>query len=187
MTNKSNNQKNISQPDQHGWQVRIVREGKQHSRYFAHKQYGSRQKSLKAAIRWRDLMQVVLPKRKPFFTRLASNQSTGVIGVSRAIHHDKRRDTAYLRFQVSYQQHNGRSASKTFQVGPAEQVTAEQEKHAFLTAVQFRKEYEQARLEMEHFDASRFSNWRTQQLYPTQDSSLGNSHTTAELLEKTAA
>lgn len=186
MNHKSNNQKNISQPDQHGWQVRIVREGKQHSRYFAHKQYGSRQKSLKAAIRWRDLMQVVLPKRKPFFTRLASNQSTGVIGVSRAIHHDKRRDTAYLRYQVSYQQKNGRSASKTFQVGPADRVTAEQERHAFLTAIQFRKDYEQSRLNRESFDSERFLQWRNERLY-SLEVERQNPVTEENYLEQTAA
>jgi hypothetical protein len=52
--------KHITAPDPFGFQVRIVRRGVEHSRYFSHKLWGGKKKSLKAAIRWRDQMLTVL-------------------------------------------------------------------------------------------------------------------------------
>ncbi|NOU22424.1 MAG: hypothetical protein HOO93_11690, partial [Methyloglobulus sp.] len=45
--------KHITEPDVFGYQVRIVRRGKESSRYFSHKLWGSKNRSLKAAITWR--------------------------------------------------------------------------------------------------------------------------------------
>jgi hypothetical protein len=42
--------KHITEPDVFGYQVRIVRRGKESSRYFSHKLWGSKTKSLKAVI-----------------------------------------------------------------------------------------------------------------------------------------
>ena len=52
--------KHITEPDVFGYQVRIVRRGKESSRYFSHKLWGNKNKSLNAAITWRDQMLVVL-------------------------------------------------------------------------------------------------------------------------------
>jgi len=60
--------KHITEPDVFGFQVRIVRRGKESSRYFSHKLWGNKNKSLQAAITWRDQMLVVLKAVKRVFS-----------------------------------------------------------------------------------------------------------------------
>jgi len=61
--------KHITEPDVFGYQVRIVRRGKESSRYFSHKLWGNKGKSLQAAITWRDQMLVVLKGSKTRFLK----------------------------------------------------------------------------------------------------------------------
>ena len=61
--------KHITEPDVFGYQVRIVRRGKESSRYFSHKLWGNKIKSLNAAITWRDQMLVVLKGSKTRFLK----------------------------------------------------------------------------------------------------------------------
>lgn len=100
-----------------GYQVRIVRRGKESSRYFSHKLWGSKAKSLKAAIAWRDQMLAVLKGSRTRYLKPPKNKaSTGITGVCRVIKVDHRRSKSYLCYTVFWVD-NGKSRSKTFYVG----------------------------------------------------------------------
>ena len=152
-------------PDAHGYQVRIVREGIEHSRYFSKKVWGGDKKAREAAVNWRDMKRASLPKVMPYLNDEPKNNSTGVNGISKVLHLDKRRGTKTLRYQVSYTTSNRRPSVRTFQVGRMEKITADDDLHAFRTAVLFRKEYELARSLDEPFQADRFRNWKKERLY----------------------
>lgn len=159
--------KHITQPDPKGFQVRIVRNKKEYSRYFSHNEWGGRTRALKGARNWRDQMLVTLGstrKTLPDRTIAANKKTTGVRGVSRTIHYDKRRDARYLVYSV-YWRDNGKPNCKSFQVGRVESVTADDEFHAFRTAVLFRHEYELSVAEDESFHPERFKSWRRERLY----------------------
>ncbi len=157
--------KHITEPDVFGYQVRIVRRGKENSRYFSHKMWGNKSKSLKAAIAWRDQMLVVLKGSRTRFLNPPKNKTTtGVTGVSRTIKHDHRKNKSYLCYTVFWVK-NGKSRNKTFQVGNVEKITADDELHAFRTARIFRSCYEFA---IDHdlpFDDSVFTGWKKKRLY----------------------
>ena len=157
--------KNITEPDEFGYQVRIVRRGKEHSKYFSHARWGGRPKSLTAAIQWRDQMQVALVGSKVRFLKVPKNKrSTGITGVSRTIKYDHRKDEYYLCYSVFWVD-QGKAKNKTFQVGNIKGVTADAEFHAFRTAVQFRKAYEYSIDTDQPFDASAFKGWKNRRVY----------------------
>ncbi len=162
-----NDKKNITQPDASGYQVRIVRNGKEYSKYFSHNLWGGKKKSLAAAQSWRDQKITHLDSihgniiGKP---ALSNNRSTGVRGVTKRIHHDKRRNTKSLVYQVHWID-NGKIKNKKFLAGRIETVTADQDLHTFRTAIHFRKEYELCRNYNKKFDPSRYATWRTERIY----------------------
>ncbi|BCX88514.1 hypothetical protein MIN45_P0883 [Methylomarinovum tepidoasis] len=157
--------KHITEPDPFGYQVRIVRRGVERSRYFSHKLWGGKRKSLQAAIRWRDQMLVILKGSRTRFMKTPRNKiSTGVTGVSRTIKYDKRKDKSYLCYTVFWIK-DGKPRNKTFQVGNVKSVTADQELHAYRTAVAFRKAYEYAIDHDYPFDDTLFRNWKRIRLY----------------------
>lgn len=162
---KDKERRNITQPDPNGLQVRVVRQGVEHSRYFSFNVWGGKQKALEAAQNWRDMKRASLPKETPFINDAPKNNTTGIYGISKVVHHDKRRNTSSLRYQVSYKTKDDRQTVRTFQVGRLEEITADMDLHAFRTAVCFRKEYELARSLGEDFDAERFRNWKKERLY----------------------
>ncbi len=159
--------KQITEPDSHGYQVRIVRKGKEHSRYFAHRVWGGKKAALDAAINWRDQMLVVLGKNNRKLSDkgpLASKKSTGVRGVTRSLQYDKRRDVYSLIYGVRWHDNN-KVKNRTFFVGAAGTVSADQDFHAFRTAVLFRYEYELC-LELNiAFYPQRYVDWKTNRLY----------------------
>lgn len=161
--------KHITEPDKHGYQVRIVRKGKEHSRYFSHKSWGGKAKSLEAAQSWRDQKLALLGKRiKSMVTlgALGNNKTTGVRGVTKTIAHDKRRNTQNLVYQVHWK-FKGKVKNRKFQVGPVEKITADQELHAFRTALHFRKAYEMC-VEMDiDFNSDWYREWKKKRLYET--------------------
>ena len=175
--------KHITEPDKHGYQVRIVRKGKEHSRYFSHKSWGNKAKSLVAAQSWRDQKLAILGKKiKSLVTQgpLNNNKTTGVRGVTKTITFDKRRDVHYLVYQVHWKQ-KGNVKNRKFQVGAVDNITPDQELHAFRTAMHFRKAYEMC-VEMDiDFDSSWYSNWKKNRLYdmPLDISSSNKSLTVA--------
>lgn len=161
--------KHITQPDAFGFQVRIVRRGKESSRYFSHKLWGNRNKSLKAAITWRDQMLIVLKGSKTRFLKPPKNKTTtGVTGVSRTIKYDHRKDKSYLCYTVFWVK-DRKSKNKTFQVGNVETVTADDELHAFRTARLFRSCYEHS---IDHdlpFYEQCFAGWKKMRVYENQE------------------
>jgi|GEM_PF-166530 len=159
--------KQISEPDRHGYQVRIVRKGKEYSRYFAHRVWGGQSASLKAAIQWRDQMLVLLGKNNRKLSDngpLSTKKTTGVRGVTRSIQYDKRRDAYSLVYGVRWHDKD-KIKNRTFFVGQVDGVTADEDFHAFRTAVLFRYEYELC-LELNvPFCSERYVNWKTSRLY----------------------
>ncbi len=161
--------KHITEPDPFGYQVRIVRRGVERSRYFSHKLWGGKKKSLKAAMDWRDQMLVILKGSRTRFMKTPRNKvSTGVTGVSRTIKYDKRKDKSYLCYTVFWIK-DGTPRNKTFQVGNVDTITADEELHAYRTAVLFRKSYEYAIDNDKYFDDSLFKNWKNVRLYELED------------------
>ncbi len=159
--------KHITEPDPFGFQVRIVRRGKENSRYFSHKLWGSKNKSIKAAIAWRDQMLIVLKGSKTRFLKPPKNKTTtGLTGVSRTIKFDRRKDKRYLCYTVFWVC-NGKSKNKTFQVGNVETITADDELHAFRTARLFRSCYEYAIDNDLTFDDTPFAGWKKKRIYET--------------------
>ena len=159
--------RHITSPDPKGFQVRIVRNKKEHSRYFAHRQWGSKQKALIGARNWRDQMLVslgsenkYLPERKIF----TNKKTTGIRGVSRSVQLDKRNGVNYVVYSVHWRRAE-KASTKTFYVGRANEVSADQEFHAFRTAVQFRREYELYKSEDVAFNPDGFKQWKIERLY----------------------
>ncbi len=161
--------KQITEPDIRGFQVRIVRNKKEYSRYFAHKLWGSKKKSLNAAINWRDQMLVMFKESKKHqqATPLPANKkSTGVLGVSKSVQFDKRRGVHYLVYSCHWRK-DGIGHTKTFHVGRAWEVSTDDELHAFRTAVLFRKEYEifKDNGAESNFSPDKYKLWKTERLY----------------------
>ncbi len=129
----------ITTPDNKGFQVRIVRNKKEHSRYFSYKQWGSKNRALIAARNWRDQMLASLGKTDKYITEReisSCKQTTGVRGVSIQRKYDKRKNATYLNYLV-YWRDGGKAKNKTFAVGRIENINTDQEFHAFLTASRF--------------------------------------------------
>ena len=157
--------KHITEPDTFGFQVRIVRRGKESSRYFSHKLWGNKSKSLKAAIAWRDQMLIVLKGSRTRFLKPPKNKTTtGITGVSRTIKYDQRKDKSYLCYTVFWVKDH-KSRNKTFQVGNIETVTADDEFHAFRTAKLFRSCYEHSIDNDLQFNDDKFRGWKKLRLY----------------------
>ncbi|NOQ17452.1 MAG: hypothetical protein GQ581_10375 [Methyloprofundus sp.] len=157
--------KHITEPDAFGYQVRIVRRGKESSRYFSHKLWGGRSKSLAAAITWRDQMLVALKGSRTRFLKPPKNKTTtGLTGVSRTIKYDKRKDKSYLCYTVFWVC-DRKSKNKTFQVGNIETISPDDELHAFRTARIFRSCYEYSIDNDAPFDESLFAGWKKKRLY----------------------
>ncbi|MEQ1559691.1 MAG: hypothetical protein ABL933_12235 [Methyloglobulus sp.] len=161
--------KHITEPDVFGYQVRIVRRGKESSRYFSHKLWGSKVKSLNAAITWRDQMLVALKGSRTRFLKPPKNKTTtGITGVSRTIKFDHRKNKSYLCYTVFWVC-DGKARNKTFQVGNVETVTADAELHAFRTARLFRSCYEHAIDNDLPFHDEEFVGWKKMRAYENEN------------------
>jgi hypothetical protein len=67
----------------HGWQVRIKRQKKQHTKYFSDKRFGGREEALEKAVAYRDELLETLPDPMDPVRRSAEARSkTGVIGLN---------------------------------------------------------------------------------------------------------
>ena len=67
----------------HGWQVRIKRQKKQHTKYFSDKRFGGREGALQEAVEYRDELLEELPDPMDPVRRSAEVRSkTGVIGLN---------------------------------------------------------------------------------------------------------
>lgn len=131
---------NITEPDENGYQVRVVRLRTEYSRYFSHRKYGGKRKSLKAAIKWRDEIKLQHPHKM----QRSVKSNTGIRGVSRTVKYDKRRDTYYVSYSAHFKNGDGSPNNKTFFVGDIERITESEELKALRAAKRFRKQYEKS-------------------------------------------
>jgi len=129
---------NITEPDGMGFQVRVVRKGRERSRYFSHKRYGGKRKSLKAAIDWRDEIRAKYPEK----AKRPVQSNTGYRGISRTVKFDKRRGITYLSYSVHFKNDDGSPNNKTFFVGDIDVVSDKDEQKALRAAKKFRRDFE---------------------------------------------
>lgn len=157
-----------------GFQVRVVRNKKEHSRYFSFSAWGTEAKAMTAAINWREQVEALVGRSKPRSSRPVGQKSTGIIGVTRRINYDKRCNHKALVYSCHWRL-NGNAHNKTFYVGPVDKISADDEFHAFRTAVLFRKEYDFYReLGLEAlFNPDKYQGWRNKRFYGgTQQNTL---------------
>ncbi len=154
--------KNITEPSPQGYQVRIVRNRKEYSRYFAHNLWGGKRKALTAAKNWRDQMFAHLGDSHDLTKSLpqSNNTTTGVCGVSRSTRYDHRRCSYSVVYQASWKD-KGKKKNRTFFVGTVEKATATDEFRAFRAAVRFRKDYEFCMKNKEPFNPKKYVDWKT--------------------------
>lgn len=111
-TPKHNNISRIDSPsiDLHGWQVRVQRQGKQHSRFFADRDFSERSEALFQAILYRDQLIAELPASAsdPSKAALARNKS-GVRGLWVAS-----KGSGSLYVQVGLRDNQGKLHSRSF-------------------------------------------------------------------------
>lgn len=130
----------------HGWQVRVWYKGKRHTKFFNDKWYGSRQKSLQAAVTYRDQLEKELgkPRCDGVVVTHSSRNKTGVVGVSRI-----RRKTGTVSasgepnfsevYEVTWQDENKKIRRRRFSIAKYG------EEEAFHLACNWRREQEQKR------------------------------------------
>ncbi len=167
MIARNEQNKHITEPDFNGYQVRIVRSKKEHSRYFAFKCWGGKRKALYAARSWRDQMLPLLGRVNKYLIDRdiqANKVSTGIRGVTRTIQYDKRRDYHSLIYGVRWQ-FNKVTKNRTFFVAEVSKVTPDNELHAFRTACRFRFEYELYEAGEINFEPERFKDWKKIRMY----------------------
>lgn len=155
-----------------GYQVRVVRDGFEHSKYFPWSA-GGKALALLDAVAWRDRLLRTLPapgnakggfRSKP----LSHKTSWDRVGVVRTVGCDRRRSLTvqYVRFSVSWVDTVGKARVKTFQAGRADSITRADEVHTSLTAEAFRSEWEFCQSTGERFEPWRYDSWRKDRLYP---------------------
>lgn len=160
----------ITQPEKSGYQVRIVRQGKEYSRWFSINLWNGKRKAMDAAINWREQMLMSLGRQSTRQIGLnvppnKNKKSTGTRGVSRSVQTDARRNTVSVVYSVCWFDKEGTRRSKTFHVGHLHQVTVEEELHAYRTAIHFRREFEDTYLSGKAFHPENYKQWRYLRLY----------------------
>ncbi len=144
---KKKKNKGISRIDSkntHGWYVRIYANGGVFtSKLFSDRQYGSKEKAMEGAVKFRDHNQMVAdlqkstdnyPPRMPFYNTAPKNNSSGVVGVHKVNSKSGGRDAVY--FQATWND-NGKMKTKKFYV-----TKKRTEQDAFELAVACRKQKE---------------------------------------------
>ena len=159
---------NITLLNGNTYQVRILRGSQEFSASFSAREPDA----LSKAISWRDAKLALLPPASNSFgsyksTPLKNKTSWYRVGISRYWSPSSRDSGAlYLRFGVNWMDSEGVKRVKSFQVGRQGTISAEQERHAALTAEAFRDEWEHAQCHGLAFDSAKYRDWRTTTLYP---------------------
>lgn len=100
----------------HGWQVRIKRQKKQHTKYFSDKRHGGKDEALQEAIAYRDELLDELPDPMDPVRRSAEARSkTGVIGLN-FCWKDDGSGTAKPYVQLSWLEGDGTRRSAAYSV-----------------------------------------------------------------------
>jgi len=122
------------------YQVVFVRDKTEYSRSF--KFSVGKRKALNAAKKYRDHLTKALPMIDPFRTVPLSN--TGVVGVSRCRHTDrrKREHNVYIQYSAHYIDDQNKPNNKSFWVGNENTINEAIDTAALNRAIQFRKQWE---------------------------------------------
>ena len=159
----------ITIPNWDAYQVRIVRNGEEHSESFSWRAHAGESAALEAAVEWRDKKLAELGgSTASLRDKPASNKKSGCpAGITAYLRADHRREgiPQYLTYGVNYKR-RGKSATKSFQVGNIEIISQLDKEHAALTAIAFRTEYVWCRRNGAEFDPDKYSGWRQGKLYP---------------------
>ena len=100
----------------HGWQVRIKRRKKQHTKYFSDKRFGGRNGALEHAVEYRDELLQELPEPMDPVRRSAEARSkTGVIGLN-FCWKDDGSGTPKPYVQLSWLENSGKRRSAAYSV-----------------------------------------------------------------------
>lgn len=133
----------IDQPSKrtHGWYVRVIYNGLYYSKFFSDSKYGGAEKSLKEAIKFRNIAEKNLgkPRTDRVVVTANSKNRTGVVGVRRIVDISRRKSGEERRYE-SYE------ASWTVKPGIVEKRKFSIEKHgeqkAFELACRLRRKKE---------------------------------------------
>lgn len=96
----------------HGWQVRVRRDGKRHSRFFSDSKYDGKESALKAAIEYRDQLLDDLPEPAASPRKAWSN--TGVVGLS--VRDKKEAEGEALYVHINWINKEGKRRAASFSV-----------------------------------------------------------------------
>jgi len=122
------------------YQVVFVRDKTEYSRSF--KFSTGKRKALNAAKKYRDHLTKALPMISPFRTVPLSN--TGVVGVSRCRHTDRRKrdHPVFIQYSAHYIDNNNKATNRSFYVGREDCINIAKDDAALNQAIKFRKQWE---------------------------------------------
>lgn len=149
--------------------VRIERDEVIYHESFAHGQYGTRRKALKAAVQWRDEVLSILPEifyPGGFLRKAAAPTKCSDLpaGISR-YWSTRRKPThsCYLIYAVNYV-HEGKASILRFYAGSEVTLTPEMEMRAEKAARACRADYVHCMLNGLRFDPRKYADWKNDQL-----------------------
>ena len=132
---------NISRVDQerknqHGWLVRVMRDGINHQKFFSDSIFGSKLSSLLAAQKHRDelLHKYPKPEHGNVFNKITARNTSGYPGISKSGSY--RKGEYYRAWQVQWTLPNGKLVSRKFGFSP----WGRSEKEALELAIKARQE-----------------------------------------------
>lgn len=133
----------ISRPDKNGFQVRVQRNGRKYSKYFAFRKHGGEDKALQAAKDYEShLKGSALYRHRPRRAAQKNNRSTGIVGVHFGSR--MRRGIKVFEYKVSYWDPvQEKQRRKTFYVGSENTYTKERDAKVKAKAIAFRRSSEQ--------------------------------------------
>ncbi len=100
----------------HGWQVRIKRHNKQHTKYFSDKRFDGKESALETAVAYRDELLKELPEPlDPVKKSAEARSKTGVVGLN-FCHKDDGSGTLKPYVQISWLEESGRRRSAAYSV-----------------------------------------------------------------------
>lgn len=118
----------IDQPEKHnhGWFVRLTRQGKHYSAFFSDKKHGGKAKALKEAQAYYAQLVKEHPKmsRKDFAQIQRRSNKSGIVGVTRLV--KEVRGKKYEFWQATWSPEPGRVAKKAFSVSRYGEAKAKQ-------------------------------------------------------------
>ena len=110
----------IDSDSTHGWQVRVYRHGRTYSRLFSDRKLGGEEPAFQAALAYRaeledEVEQMPTPPPRRRLVRRNSNNSTGVVGISRTYKRD-RRGVRHEVYAVSWNPEPGLARGTSFSI-----------------------------------------------------------------------